>query len=98
MGPEAAWERWAGGLESLRASLSLPRRLVRVFRPVVRRAMLSTLHTEQALACGGAVASQLIGDEDSWNVREIFEPRAQECFAAALSRRRYTRRSMTMFM
>jgi hypothetical protein len=73
-----------GKLESLHASLSLPRRLVGFFRPVVRRAMLPMRDTGQALAWGGTVASQLIGDDDSWNVREIFEPLAQELFRSRL--------------
>ena len=42
--------------------------------------MLPMRDTAQALACGGTVASQLIGDDDSWNVREIFELLAQELF------------------
>ena len=67
-------------LESLHASLSLPRRLVGVFRPVVQIAMLPMLNAGQALVYGGTVVSQLIGDDDSWNVREIFEPLAEELF------------------
>ena len=71
-------------LDSLHASLSLPRRLVGVFRPVVQIAMLPMLDAGQALAYGGTVASQLIGDDDSWNVREIFEPLAEELFRSRL--------------
>jgi hypothetical protein len=73
-----------GRLESLHASLSLPRRLVGVFRPVVQIAMRPMLDAGQALAYGGTVASQLIGDDDSWNVREIFEALAEELFRSRL--------------
>ena len=71
-------------LESLHASFSLPRWLVGVFRPVVRRAMLPMLDAGQNLVYGGTVASQLIGDDDSWNAREIFEPLAEELFRSRL--------------
>jgi hypothetical protein len=73
-----------GRLEPLHASLSLPRRLVGVFRPVVQIAMLPMLAAGQALAYGGTVASQMIGDDDSWNVREIFDPLAEELFRSRL--------------
>jgi hypothetical protein len=46
--------------------------------------MLPMLDAGQALADGGTVASQLIGDDDSWNVREIFEPLAEELFRSRL--------------
>jgi hypothetical protein len=46
--------------------------------------MQPMLDAGQALACGGTVASQLIGDDDSWNVREIFEPLAEELFRSRL--------------
>jgi hypothetical protein len=59
-----------GRLESLHASLSLPRRIVGVFRPVVQMVMLPMLDAGPALACGGTVASQLIGDDDSWNASQ----------------------------
>jgi hypothetical protein len=74
----------SGRLKPLHAS-SLARRLVGVFRPVVRRAMLPMRDAGQALACGGTVASQLIGDDDSWNVRESFEPLAEELLRSCLT-------------
>jgi hypothetical protein len=46
--------------------------------------VLPRLDAGQALACGATVASQLIGDADSWNVREIFEPLAEELFRSCL--------------
>lgn len=74
----------AGGLKPLHAPFPLPRRLMGVFRPVVQIAMLPMLNAGQALVYGGTVASQLIGDDDSWNVREIFEPLAEELFRSRL--------------
>jgi hypothetical protein len=73
-----------GRLKPLHGSLSLPRRLVGVFRPVVQIAMRPMLDAGQALAYGGTVASQLIGDDDSWNVREIFKALAEDLFRSRL--------------
>jgi hypothetical protein len=73
-----------GRLTPLHASLSLGRRLVGVFRPVVRIAVLPMLDAGQALAYRGIVASQLISDDHSRDVREAIEPLAEELFRSCL--------------
>jgi hypothetical protein len=93
VGSAARWDRSLRGnagharerLKPLHASLSLRRRLAGVVRPVVRIAMLPMLDTRQALAYPGTVASQLISDDHSRDVREAGKPLAEDLFRSCLS-------------
>ena len=53
----------ARGLNPLHVSLALARRLVGVLGAVVQIPVLAMFHPREALALGGSIAFQFIGDE-----------------------------------
>ena len=55
-------------LKPLHATLALTSRLVRVFCTVIEVAMLAMFHPWQALARGGSVALEFIGDNHARHV------------------------------
>jgi hypothetical protein len=68
----------SGGLKSLHTPLSLTRRLMRVFRPIIQISMLAVSHTRHERSLGGFVTFQFIGDEHPWGVRQSLEQLTEE--------------------
>ena len=68
----------ARGLEALHVALALARGLVRVFDAIIEIAILTMFYPGKELALGGPVALQLVGDDDSWHVRQALEEFTRE--------------------
>jgi len=54
--------------------------LVRIFRPVVEPFVLPVLYARQNLAFGRAIAPQLIGNDYTRNIVQLFEEFAEKAF------------------
>ena len=72
------------GLEPLHPPLTLARGLVRVLGAVIYIAVLAMLDAGQHLALGGAVALELVSDDDPWDVLTAFEQLAEELLGRLL--------------
>ena len=68
----------SSGLKPLHTPLSLTRRLMRVFRPIIKVSMLAVFHTRHELSLGSFVTFQFIGDEHPWGVRQSLEQPTEE--------------------
>jgi hypothetical protein len=68
-----------GGLEALNASFALMTRPMRVFIPVLERAMLAMFHYRHHLTFGGGVALQLIRDNHPGYVWQISDQLFEAC-------------------
>ena len=71
-------------LEPLHASLPLAGRLMGVFGAVVEVAVLAMFHPRQDLALRGAVAFELVGDDDPWHVGQALEELAEKLLRRVL--------------
>src|SRR5262249_20538682 len=63
----------ARGLEPLHPTLTLPRRPMGVFTPVIEVTTLTVFHPGQDLPLRRAIALQLIRDDDAWYVLQALE-------------------------
>src|SRR5262245_36106404 len=67
-----------GGFEPLHATLALPRRPMRALTPIIEVATLTMFNTRQNLTLRGAVALELIRDDDAWHVLQPLEQLAKK--------------------
>src|SRR5215510_15927336 len=72
------------GFKPLHAPFPLARWPMRVFAPVIAITTLAMLHPGQDLARGGAVALQLIGDDDPWYILPPREQLAEKLLGGVL--------------
>ena len=72
------------GLQPLHETLPLARRPMRVLAPVIEIPTLTMLDPWENLALGGAVALQLVGNDDAGHVREAFEQLAKKLLRSLL--------------
>ena len=72
------------GLKLLHAMFSLPGRPMRVLAPVIEIPTLTMLDPWENLALGGAVALQLVYNDDAGHVREAFEQLAKKLLRSLL--------------
>ena len=76
--------RMPNGLQPLHETLPLARRPMRVLAPVIEIPTLTMLDPWENLALGGAVALQLVYNDDAGHVREAFEQRAKKLLRSLL--------------
>jgi hypothetical protein len=60
------------------APLALPRRLVRILRTMIARAMLAMCHTEPEVSLSGTGTLQFLRANHPWDIRTAFQELAQE--------------------
>jgi hypothetical protein len=73
-----------GGFGSLHATLALARGAMRVLTAMIERATLAMLHAREHLACGRAVALQLVRDDHAWHVLQALEQLAKALLCGLL--------------
>ena len=67
-----------GRLEAPHRSFTLPRRLMRVFCPVVQAFVSAMLNTRHDFLLGGLVAAEFVSDQHAWNVGTALEQLSEE--------------------